>query len=102
MSIDDIATAVREVARANNARFALLFGSYARGTATDRSDIDLIFVEDTDLPFLSRLGRYFDPLSDALPKPVETFVYTPAEFDRMRDEAFVKRAMNEGIVLYES
>lgn len=36
---------VAEVARLNGARKAILFGSYARGTATAHSDVDLLFVE---------------------------------------------------------
>lgn len=100
-SLDAIRDAAVRVSEANGARLAILFGSYARGTATPRSDIDLIFVEDTDLPFLRRLDRYFDPLADMLHAAVETLVYTPDEFERMRERVFIKRAVEEGIVLYE-
>lgn len=89
------------MAEANGAKLAVLFGSYARGTATTRSDVDLIFVEDTDLPFLKRIDRYFDPLVDMLRAPVETLVYTPDEFERMKLRPFITRALREGIVLYE-
>lgn len=100
-SIETIREAAVRVAEANGAKLAILFGSYARGTATARSDVDLIFVEDTDLPFLKRLDRYFDPLADMLSGPVETLVYTPDEFESMKDRAFIKRAVEEGVVLYE-
>ena len=100
-SLEAIREAAVRVAEANGATLAILFGSYARGTATARSDVDLIFVEDTDLPFLRRLDRYFDPLADMLRSPVETLVYTPDEFERMKERAFIKRAVEEGIVLYE-
>jgi len=93
---------VAEVARRNGAHKAILFGSYARGTATAHSDVDLLFVEPTKLPFLSRIDRYFDPLIDQLKTGVELFVYTPAEFDRMAQSGFVAQAVREGIVLYES
>ena len=100
-SIETIREAAVRVAEANGAELAILFGSYARGTATARSDVDLIFVEVTDLPFLRRLDRYFDPLADMLSAPVETLVYTPDEFENMKDRAFIKRAVEEGVVLYE-
>lgn len=97
-----IRRAVAEVARRNGAQKAILFGSYARGTATTHSDVDLLFVEPTELPFLSRLDRYFDPLVDRLKIGVELFVYTPEEFERMAHSGFVAQAVKEGIVLYES
>ena len=81
---------------------AVLFGSYARGTATDRSDVAIIFVEETGLRFLERLDRYFDPLVDRLKAHVEAFVYSPEEFERVKDRPFIRRALEEGVVLYES
>lgn len=102
IGLETIRDAVIEVAKKNGARLALLFGSYARGTATNRSDIDLIFVEETEDRFIDRLGRYFDPLIMMLPAAVETLVYTPEEFERMKERPFVKRALEEGIIIYES
>jgi predicted nucleotidyltransferase len=101
VSLDAIRIAAAEVGRANGARLALLFGSYARGTATYRSDIDLIFVEETQDRFMDRLERYIDPLIDRLRTAVEVLVYTPEEFEQMKQAAFVGRAVREGIVLYE-
>ena len=102
LTIQQIKDAAVEVAVRNGASFAILFGSYARGTADDRSDVDLIFVEDTDLPFLRRLDRYFDPLVDKLRTAVEVLIYTPEEFEDMKDRAFVRRALAEGVIVYES
>ncbi len=99
--LSDIKEAASDVARANGATLALLFGSYARGTATYRSDVDLIFVEDTADRFLDRLSRYMDPLLDRLHAAVEVLVYTPDEYDEMKQSAFVGRATREGLVLYE-
>ena len=101
LDADTIRKAVCEVAQTNGASLAVLFGSYARGTATRRSDVDVIFVEDTDARFLDRLSKYMDPLVDRLRASVEVLVYTPDEFERMRKRAFVRRALEEGIVLYE-
>ncbi|MEN6505463.1 MAG: nucleotidyltransferase domain-containing protein [Planctomycetaceae bacterium] len=97
-----IRRAVRQAARANGATLAVLFGSHARGTATRHSDVDVIFVEETNDRFLDRLVRYMIPLSEALHEAIEVLVYTPAEFEDMKDRAFVRRALQEGIILYES
>ena len=86
----------------NKAVFALLFGSYARGTETEHSDLDVIFVEETDKPFLKRLDPYFSPLSDLMNGGVDVFVYTPDEFIKMQKGFFIQRAMKEGVVIFES
>lgn len=62
-------------------RAAWLVGSCARGTAGPWSDIDLILVCDTDLPFVER-PRRFSAL-DGLGVPVDLLVYTPKEFAAM-------------------
>jgi predicted nucleotidyltransferase len=102
VALEEIKRVAGAVAEKNGASYAVLFGSHARGTATERSDIDLIFVEDTEARFLDRLAKYFDPLSDALGGGIECLVYTPGEFRKMREEPFVRKALEEGVVLYES
>ena len=86
----------------NKASLAVLFGSYARGTATYRSDIDVIFVEETNKPFLKRLDPYFSSLSDLAGGGVDVLVYTPEEFEKMKKKFFIKRALSEGIIIFES
>jgi len=101
-SLDTIKTCVVEVAKKNGAVLAVLFGSYARGTATERSDVDLFFVENTGKPFLRRIDPYFDELSDRLRSALDVLVYTPHEFSRMKGSFFLSRALREGVILYES
>ena len=61
----------------------ILFGSYASGSATPDSDIDLLIVANTDLspekryPIASRALR-------GLPYAFDLFVKTPQEFERWR------------------
>lgn len=62
---------------------AYLVGSYARGTAQAWSDIDLIVVCDTPLPFPER-PRLFAEL-ESLGLPIDLLVYTPDEFARMEE-----------------
>jgi len=93
---------IYDLAVNNKAIFALLFGSYARGTATEHSDLDVIFVEETDKPFLARLDPYFSPLSDLMSGGVDVFVYTPDEFKKMQKRFFIQRALREGVIIFES
>jgi len=77
----------------------LVFGSYARGDYDSHSDLDIVLVCDTDLPFLERF-RLFDDLF-TLPMAIELLVYTPAEFEAMiaKDNPFIARVLDEGIEL---
>jgi len=100
--LNKIRKTIYDLAVKNNAVFALLFGSYARGTDTAHSDLDVIFVEETDKPFLKRLDSYFSPLSDLMNNSVDVFVYTPDEFIEMKKGFFIQRALKEGVVIFES
>lgn len=93
-------TAVAQLKEALNPEQIILFGSWARGTASRRSDIDLLIVwETSDLP-LDRIGKVLSLLRDA-PRSVDVIVYTPDELCRRADSPFMRRVLQEGQVLYE-
>lgn len=77
-----------------------LFGSWARGTADRRSDLDLLVVARTDLPPLERIGRVLELLQDS-PWPVEALVLTPEELRERQDLPFLRRVLKEARPLYE-
>ncbi|MCX7788569.1 MAG: nucleotidyltransferase domain-containing protein [Spirochaetes bacterium] len=58
-----------------------VFGSFARNELHSESDIDLILVADTSLPFPER-GLLFSDLRDRVPS-LEILVYTPEEFAQL-------------------
>ena len=60
---------------------AWLFGSFAKGSLTAHSDIDLMLVQNTDKPFVER-GRDFFDLREKF-SAIEYLVYTPEEFDSL-------------------
>lgn len=92
--------AVERLRRVLDPELILLFGSRARGSATRKSDLDLMLVMRTDLPALARIERVLRLLADS-PWPVEAIVYTPEELQRMAHTPFVRRVLKEGRVLYE-
>ncbi len=77
----------------------ILFGSWARGTATRYSDVDLFVIWDCDYPPLERIGRVLSLLADA-PYSVEAIVYTPTELASRRDRPFIRQLLSEGTCLY--
>jgi len=79
----------------------ILFGSAARGDIGRASDVDLIVVMETDKRFLDRLEEVYAAIGSR--GGVDVLVYTPEEFDRLsKERAFVRRAVDEGRVLYEA
>jgi predicted nucleotidyltransferase len=81
---------------------AIVFGSVARGEPSRRSDVDLIVVMETDLPFLDRHTGIRHEICTALDGPsVDLLIYTPEEMERMAGRRFIARALAEGKVIYE-
>ena len=80
----------------------ILFGSYARGEATENSDIDLLIIAKTDLPTPKRSAPIYSFLRN-YPFSKDILVYTPEESEEYRDlpAALMRRALREGIILYE-
>ena len=78
----------------------ILFGSRVRGDADEYSDYDIIVIKRTDKPFLERL-RDMVPYLMEFDRPAEVLVYTPEEYERMRETGLGWIAHNEGVVLYE-
>lgn len=75
------------LARAHGVRDVRIFGSVARGTDIDTSDIDLLVEVDADYwPGLSALGRLADALSEHLGERVDVWA-TPYMLDRVAASA---------------
>lgn len=83
------------------ATLVVLFGSRARGTATETSDADLLVVMPS-IPGETFAGRLARVASDVQPRiPVDLLVYSPDEFASIRvSRRFVRDALAEGRVLH--
>jgi predicted nucleotidyltransferase len=91
-----------QLGKAANASQVILFGSYARGEATEHSDVDLLVVAQSDLPRHKRavgLYKQFRPY----PFGMDIVVYTPQEIREGKKSAltFVSTVLREGKTLYE-
>ena len=78
----------------------ILFGSRARGEADEYSDYDVVVIKRTDRPFLERL-RDVVPYLVGFRRAAEVLVYTPEEFERMKEVGLGWVVHREGIVIYE-
>ena len=82
----------------------VLFGSYAYGTPTDDSDLDLFILKVTQKKWVDRFVQVKRIIYNPDCKiPVSPLVYTPEELeDRLRiGDDFVKEIMEKGVLLYE-
>ncbi|MEW6377967.1 MAG: nucleotidyltransferase domain-containing protein [bacterium] len=80
----------------------ILFGSYAYGTPTEESDLDLLIIKDSDLPARLQNHMVRKLLADSL-IPVDVIVKTPHEFEVYKDiiGTVIYPAHKFGKVLYE-
>ncbi|RMF01147.1 MAG: nucleotidyltransferase domain-containing protein [Chloroflexi bacterium] len=80
----------------------ILFGSAAAGAPASWSDLDLVIIKNTPLPFLQRSKEV--ALLCRAPVGVDFLVYTPDEFETMMAENnvfIVEEVLGKGKVLYE-
>jgi hypothetical protein len=78
----------------------LIFGSRARGTASEESDLDVIIIarEFGDVPFLRRMPMLMKMIP--FPKHIDYLCYTPEEFNRIKNaSSILTDALNAPIEL---
>lgn len=98
---EDIRDIVRSIGQSLSPKQVLLFGSYADGSATDESDLDLLIIMDSDKPRYQRscaVRALFWP-----PKaPMDVLVFTPDEVERWNGTPnhIVTEVLAKGKVLY--
>ena len=80
----------------------VLFGSYAYGRPDRDSDIDLLIIEESNLPRYKRSARYRRALTGLFPAK-DILVWTPDEIRAWSavKNAFICVALREGRVLHE-
>lgn len=82
------------------ATLVVVFGSLARDDVWSTSDLDMIAVMDSDLPFIKRLERLYVDLEPRV--GLDLLVYTPAEMEEMKGRSFIRQAFREGRILHAS
>lgn len=97
-----LAEVVRRILTIGSPIKIVLFGSYAKGTARPDSDLDLLIIEESDLPRYRRSGRYRRVLCGVFPAK-DIVVWTPQEVEEWKTvpNAFISTVLAEGKLLYE-
>ena len=93
LSIPMIRECIAPVCEKYPIRRAYLFGSYARGNATEKSDVDLRIEGDIKSFFM--LGGIYSELSDALGTELDLLSKLPDS------EAFKENLKKDEVLLYE-
>lgn len=80
----------------------IIFGSYAKGTATINSDLDIFVIKKTELPMANRADDLTPILSNSL-VPVDVHVYTPEEVEEYGREqfSFVNSVLKSGKTVFD-
>ena len=100
LSVDEIKGRLAPYLEKLDIEKAVVFGSFARGTATKRSDIDLIIIMQTDKRFFERFDDLNELGSLIDGHHLDILVYTPAELKAISGRRFIENALKDGIVVY--
>jgi len=80
----------------------ILFGSYAYGTPTENSDVDILVVKEYHIPRQQRGKTVLKALA-SVRFPLDILFYTPTEIEKWRHTrlAFVTTVISKGKIVYE-
>ncbi|MBM3789658.1 MAG: nucleotidyltransferase domain-containing protein [Acidobacteria bacterium] len=102
MNATEIARRARPVFERHNIERAILFGSFAGGRQSRKSDVDLILIQRTARRYFERFEGVLRDLYRAIPgREIECFIYTPEELASISHRMFIRRILDEGTVIYE-
>jgi uncharacterized protein len=92
----------RRIGREFQPRRVVLFGSHARGTATDDSDVDLLVI----MPFEGKPWKAATQIRERVRPgfPLDLIVRTPQQVSERltRGDTYLETLMREGVVLHEA
>lgn len=102
-SLEQLKSIIVPIAQKHGIPAVFLFGSYARGTATEKSDIDLLIdTTNTEIKSLLHLGALYCELEEALKKPIDLITIRSLEqtTSSSHDIRFRETVQKERMPLY--
>ncbi|HLG64302.1 MAG TPA: nucleotidyltransferase domain-containing protein [Ktedonosporobacter sp.] len=101
LTTNEIAEIVQRIVTRLRPEKVILFGSYAKGMVTPRSDLDLFVIQETILPF-TRRANSVTPLLTTASVRVDLHIYTPEEVESYRQQpfSFVSNVLASGQIMY--
>lgn len=92
LTLDEINALISKLVKKYKAEYAILFGSYARGEATEESDIDIIIVGGKNFSALDVLA-FGEELRELTGKKVDAFELREVE----KNTEFYQNILREGV-----
>jgi len=83
VALSDLEQLSRKIAANFDVEKIILFGSYANGTATEQSDIDLLVVANIDMPYVERYCAVRKTIGD-FPAGFDLIINSPREYEKWR------------------
>jgi len=102
-TIEQLKNYIGPVANKYNLNAVYLFGSYARGDATDDSDVDILVDKSgTNLTGLYAMGGLYNDLCDAVDKKIDLVSLGALEQESTveRTPWFIENVINEKVQIY--
>lgn len=97
-----ISRALKPVFQKYSVQKAIIFGSYARGIHTGKSDLDMVLIKNSSLNFFERYeGLYLNICEKMRGIEIDLLIYTPDELKNIMHRKFIQKIINEGITIYE-
>ena len=95
-------TIVSKISANKETKTIILFGSWAKGSATSDSDLDLLIVMNINGSKRQEAIKV-DLMLEGIPLPTDVIVVTPQDIEKYQDcpGTIVRQALREGRVLYE-
>jgi len=93
---------VEQIVMRTQPQKVIIFGSYAKGTATIKSDLDIFIIKDTNLPMMCRTADLLSLFNNSL-IPIDMHIYTSEEVEELSKEpfSFVHNILKTGRVLFD-
>ena len=97
MILEDLVNSLKEIFRAK-LDSVVLFGSYAKGTASKDSDIDILILAKNKAPIFREIKDLYAKYG----REINVIILTPKELEQQKQKEFVKEIIKNHYILYGS
>lgn len=98
-SVEEIKDIIAPIAKQHGVTRVYLFGSYARGEATEQSDIDLC-IDAAAIRGMFAMGGLYADLQDALKKQLDIVTVRSLRYNT--DTTFLENMQKDRLLIYEA
>lgn len=99
--ISEIKELLAPIFQKSKVKKAFLFGSYASGKETRKSDLDLMIIMNTSKRFFERYDQFDEIYNTFKGYAIDLLIYTPEELEKISHRKFIKDILCKGKIIYE-